>query len=116
MIDKDAYFTDYESYTENEIAEISAKGIALRNGGSIDFAECSETFRIIRSIEGSKCVGERDISDFSFTFYTCPKPTMIKFIEKNAFIEFFSKRNARQRFYELQKIIIEFGYKTYDET
>lgn len=115
-MDKDAYFADYEAYTENEIAEVTAKGIILKNGGSIVFAECSETFKIIHSIEENKCVGERDISDFSFMFYTYPKPTMIKYIEKNAFIEFFSKRNTRQRFFELQRKIIEFGYKTYDET
>lgn len=112
----DTYFADYEAYSGNDIAEITDKGIILKNGCSIDFSECAETFKIIHSVAESKCIAGRNITDFSFTFYTLPKPTMIKFIEKNAFIELFSKRNTRQRFYELQKKINELGYTTYDET
>lgn len=113
-MDNDTYLADYEAYTENEIAEITDKGIILKNGCRIDFSECADTFKKEHSAEESKCVAERDITDFSFTFYTIPKPTMIKFIEKGKLAELFARKNTRQRFYELQKKIIEFGYKTFD--
>lgn len=116
MINKDIYFTDYEAYTENDIAEITHQGISLKMGKFIDFNECADTYMKAHSTNESKCVGERDIIDNSFTFYTLPKPTMIKFIEKGKLAELFARKNTRQRFYELQKKIIEFGYKTYDET
>lgn len=116
MINKDTYFTDYEAYTENDIVEITHQGISLNVGRFIDFNECADTYMKAHSTNESLCVGERDITDNSFTFYTLPKPTMIKFIEKGGFAELFAKKNTRQRFYELQKKIIEFGYKTYDET
>ncbi len=43
-MDTDNYLTDYEVFTENEIAEISAQGIALKNGRYIDFAVCDEVW------------------------------------------------------------------------
>ena len=117
-MDKDKYFSDYEAFTENEILEISSQGIALKNGMFINFAECAAVWANVNSLEESKCVGERDIIDgsFSFTFYTLPKPIMIKFMKKGKLAEFFSKNNTRQRFYNLQFKIIECGYKTYDMT
>ena len=33
----DEYFSDYEAYTEDEIAEITSKGILLKNGMFIFF-------------------------------------------------------------------------------
>lgn len=116
MINKDTYFTDYEAYTENDIAEITRQGISLKMGKFIDFNECADTYMKAHSTTESKCVGERDITDNSFTFYTFPKPIMIKFIEKCKLAELFARKNTRQRFYELQKKIIDFGYKTYDKS
>ena len=115
-MDKDKYFSDYEAFTENEILEITERGIALKNGMYIGFAECTEVWAKVNSLEESKCVGERDIIDGSFTFYTLPKPIMIKFIKKGKLAEFFSKNNTRQRFHNLQFKIIECGYRTYDMT
>lgn len=115
-MDKDKYFSYYEAFTENEILEITEQGIALKNGMYIGFAECTEIWAKMNSLEESKCVGERDIIDGSFTFYTLPNPIMIKFIKKGKLSEFFSKNNTRQRFHNLQFKIIEYGYRTYDMT
>ena len=114
MINKDTYFTDYEAYTENDIVEITHQGISLKMGKFIDFLQCADTFMKTHSANESMCVGGRDITDNSFTFYTLPKPTMIKFIEKGKFAELIARKNTRQRFYELQKKINELGYKTFD--
>ncbi|MBQ9086985.1 MAG: hypothetical protein IJY47_07355 [Clostridia bacterium] len=113
-MDKDKYFSDYEAFTENEILEITAQGISLKNGMYIDFDECTEIWARENSLEKSECVGERDATDYSFTFYTLPKPIMIKFISRGKLIEFFTRDATYQRFRELQKKIIEFGYRTYD--
>ena len=113
-MDKDKYFSDYETFTENDMHEITAQGIALKNGMCINFAECVEVWAKVHSLEKAKCVGERDATDYIFTFYTLPKPIMIKFIPKGKLAEFFSKNNAYDRFRDLQKKIIECGNKTYD--
>ncbi|MBE6664944.1 MAG: hypothetical protein E7603_01810 [Ruminococcaceae bacterium] len=113
-MNKDNYFADYEAFTENEISEITAKGIALKNGLYIDFAVCAEMWNKANSVNAAKCVGERDASNFSFTFYALPKPIMIQFVEKGKFLEFFSKNNTYSRFYNLQNKIIGYGYRTYD--
>lgn len=110
------YFKDYETYSENDIIEITRQGISLKMGRFIVFNECADTYMKAHSTNESKCVGERDVTNNSFTFYTLPKPTMIKFIEKGKLAELLARKNIRQRFFELQKKIIEFGYKTYDES
>lgn len=63
------YFGDYEAYTEDEIAEITSKGISLKNGMYIDFSVCAENFKETNPQSSGKCVGEREISYWSFTFY-----------------------------------------------
>ena len=115
-MDENKYFSDYEAFTENEILEITSQGISLKNGMYIDFAECAEVWTKVNSLEESKCVGERDIIDGSFTFYTLPKPIMIKFMKKGKLAEFFSKNDTRHRFHNLQFKIVECGYQTYDMT
>ena len=115
-MDKDKYFSEYEAFTENEMLEITVQGIALKNGMYIDFAECAEVWAKVNSLEESKCVGERDTIDGSFTFYALPKPIMIKFLKKGKLAEFFSKNDTRHRFHNLQFKIVECGYRTYDMT
>ena len=100
-MDKDKYFSDYAAFTENEIFKISAQGITLKSGMLIDFAECAEVWAKVNSPEESKCVGERVTTDYSFAFYTLPKPVMIKFISKGKLAEFFSKCGTYRRFYDL---------------
>ena len=108
-------FSDYDTFTEHEITNITHHGILLKNDVLIEFKTCAKNYKEAHSLEEKTlCIGERDITDLSFTFYTSPKPIMIKFIEKNKFAEFFSKCNTRQRFHELQKKVNEYGYKTFD--
>ena len=113
-MDKKKYFSDYEAFTENEISNISAQGIALKNGMYIDFIECTKVWAEANSLEKTTCVGEREITDLSFTFYCLPKPIMIKFIEKGKLYEKFSKYNASCRFHELQNKLYEYGFTTFD--
>ena len=106
-------FEDYDACTENEITGICKDGISLKSFGFINFKECAYNFNQTEGGSG-KCVGEREIQNLSFTFYTSPKPIMIKFIEKNIFVEFISKENALSRFNKFQNQILEYGYNVRD--
>ena len=112
----DDYFSDYEAYTEGEIAEITSKGILLNNGVFIDFSVCAENFKETNHKSSGKCVGERDIRNLSFTFYANPKPIMIKLLPRNKLIEFFSPNDTLKRFHSLQNKVSDFGYTTCDLT
>ena len=112
----ESYFADYDSFTEEAIAEITRNGILLKNGVFIDFSVCAENFKKANSQSSGKCVGEREITDRSFTFYANPKPIMIKFLPRNKLIELISPNDARRRFHSLQFKINDFGYTTYDLT
>ena len=110
----ESYFKDYDAFTEHDIMEVTADGIRLRNSRWILFAECAENFKKAHPNSSGSCVGEREISDLSFTFYANSKPVMIKFLPYNRFIEFFRKDNAAKRFHTLQQKIEHFGYSMYD--
>ena len=112
----ESYFADYDSFTEEAIAKITRNGILLKNGVFIDFSVCAENFKKANSQSSGKCVGEREITDRSFTFYANPKPIMIKFLPRNKLIELISPNDARRRFHSLQFKINDFGYTTYDLT
>ena len=116
-IENDAFcaisFEDYDCCTENDILGVGANGISLKSFDFINFRECAYNFKQTEGGSG-KCVGERDITDLSFTFYTSPKPIMIKFLEKSKIHEFLSKNNAKKRFMHFQKQIIDLGYTTWD--
>lgn len=107
-------FEDYDAYTDNEIVGISKEGISLKSFGFINFKECAYNFKQTEGGSG-KCIGEREITDLSFTFYTSPKPIMIKFVEKNKLIELITKKhNTALRFQKLQEQIFGYGYNTRD--
>ena len=108
------YFADYDSFTEDAISEITREGISLKNGIFIYFSVCAENFKKANPKSNGKCVGEREITDWSFTFYANPKPIMIIFIPRNKLIEFFSLNDTIKRFHSLQRKINDFGYTTYD--
>lgn len=117
-MDVKSYLSDYDSFTEKEIINVSSKGILLCNDRWINFAECVALWGKVNTWAkcppSMRCVGDRDITDWSFTFYSFPKPVMIKFIPKSKLGELFSKRNTLQRFHDLQLKIIECGYSTFD--
>lgn len=106
-------YDDYDCCSENDIMGISKEGISLNSFRFVNFRECAYNFKQTEGGSG-KCIGDREITDLSFTFYTSPKPIMIKFIEKNKFIEFISKENTIFRFHKLQKQISEYGFNTRD--
>lgn len=106
-------FDDYDCCTDNEIMGISKEGISLKSFRFINFKECAYNFKQVEGGSG-KCIGEREITDLSFTFYTSPKPIMIKFIEKSKFVELISKKNTSSRFHKLQQQILDYGYSTWD--
>lgn len=112
----DNYLSDYEVFTENEIAEITAQGIVLNNGMYIDFAVCAEVWAKANSADCITCVGDRDISTRCFTSYTLPKPITFQFVRKSRLAELFSRNNTDQRFQKLQFTIVELGCKTFDMT
>ena len=73
----------------------------------IDFSECAAVYAEITPDEKQRCVGECELADLSFTFYTLPQAVMIKFVEKDEITNL-------QRFIYLQKKILEYGYTTSD--
>ncbi len=111
----DDYFADYDMFTEREICDITPKGILLKNHILIEFEVCIKNYKEVNGLEkDTLCVGERNITDLSFMFYTSPKPVIIIFIKRNKISELFSKNNTYQRFHDLQKKIIQCGYRTFD--
>lgn len=108
------YFKEYEFYTEDDIAEINKNGILFHDGKSVNFQICAEVFNQLYPESNSNCVGERDITKLCFEFYAYPKVVRVRFYIKRGFFKFFAKRNARQRFHNLQKQLCEYGYRTYD--
>ena len=106
-------FDDYDICTVNNIVDINEYGIAVDSFRFINFKECAYNFKQIEGGSG-KCVGERDITDLSFSFYTSPKPIVIKFIKNRRFAEFFTREKAVSRFHKLQEQIVKYGYTTRD--
>ncbi len=106
-------FEEYEVCTENEIEGISNAGISLKSFGFINFKECAYNYKQTKGGSG-KCVGESEIAELSFTFYTSPKPIMIKFVARNKFIEFIAKETTTSRFNKLKNQILKYGYSTRD--
>ena len=107
------HFSDCISISENDISGISANGISLLNGRFIHFKECAYHYHKVNGGSG-KCIDERDITSLSFTFYTAPLTTDVRFLKRNRLVEFFSKHSASHRFHELQKQIQAYGYTTRD--
>lgn len=112
-IKKEEYFSGYDTYSENDIAEINKECITLSNGKTISFTDCLKNYAIYNDTKGYPVVGERDITDLSVTFYSSPRIVMIKFLKKPWFVELFSA-SVHQRFRNLQKQINSFGFYTFD--
>lgn len=101
------------SLFRKDISGISADGIFLKKGGYIRFCECAAAFH--RSFGGSGCcVGERDITSFSFSFYTASMIIDLSFIKNKKKPGFFSRCSARHSFLKMQKKLSESGYTTRD--
>ena len=98
-----------------KIVEINSTGIALRYNDSdkfICFEECAKNFASENSLGTSKCVAVRDITKLIFIFYSNPKTTIV--FKKHSLKNIFSGKSAVSQFLELQKMINQYGYTTYD--
>jgi len=106
-------FKTVHTCTQHDIVFISETGITLKAFGFINFKECAYNFK---QTEGGseKCVGERKITDCSFTFYTSPTPVTIKFVIKNKLTQLVPRQNNVAGFNKLQKQILGYGYSTRD--
>ena len=105
----DDYYSTYDVYSENDIAEINEKEIVFNDGFRISFEDCKKTFAHINGIDPADYIGEKDNSDYSFMLYCEKKPIMIKFLKKSFFSELFSK-SIDKRFREFEKRLIQYGY------
>ena len=106
-------FLDYISISEQDISDVSANGILLKDGKLIHFKTCAYNYQKMNGGNGN-CVGERDISSLTFAFYTAPLTTHIHFLKKNKIVEFCKGKPTYRRFYALQQKIFAFGYSTVD--
>lgn len=109
----DDYFSNYTIYTDSSIVDINENGILLESSVFINFNDCADHFNQMYDCS-AKCIGDRDITEPSFSFYTSPKPTVIKFTKHGKIREFFTSNNAEHRFQRLQKRLIELGFSTRD--
>ena len=99
--------------TDRDITGVSRGGISLNAYRFINFAECAYNFARLKGASGNY-VGERSEGELSFTFFTSPVPTVIRFTEKDTFTPFVPKVSTVSRFRKLQRRIERYGYQTRD--
>ena len=78
----------------------------------ICFRGCAMNFSLETGNVINRCVAIRDISTLSYVFYTQPKTKV--FFKNNCFNNFFVRKSATTKFTDLQQIIIDSGYTSYD--
>jgi len=120
--DKDIYYTALEFAHDNiksdvceipiyTIVNVTEHGIEYEvyNGRKhfLDFNECCKNLKKKYPSASENCVGERNILDYSFSFYTD------KIKKKVVFFSLF-KFKKRKLFLQFQKKISDFGFKTFD--
>ena len=96
-----------------DISGVSENGISLADGRFINFRECAYRY-YKKNGGGGKCVGERNVTELSFIFYTAPLPTQVFFPAVNQKRRLFRLSSAYKRFYKLQNEICAYGYTTFD--
>lgn len=99
----------------DDVLCIDCKGVLLKHKNIeqyVCFADCADSFSREHALENSNCVAVRDVRKLSFLFYSNPKA---KVVFKRKFIkDLISGRLPINRFFSLQKAIIEAGYTSYD--
>lgn len=98
----------------HKIIAVTKKGIMLDFAGGeifIDFDDCAKNCSL-ETGKDCKCVATRDITKLSFTFYTHPKTDVI--FKKSFLKDIFACKSATNKFLDLQKIIVEAGYTSFD--
>lgn len=105
--------TDIVRVWAEDISGVSENGISLADGRFINFRECAYRY-YKKNGGGGKCVGERNVTELSFIFYTAPLPTQVFFPAVNPKRRLFRLSSAYKRFYKLQNEICAYGYTTFD--
>ena len=86
-------------------------------GHSIDFDVCATNFKAEHGTSSGNCIGERKMDEYYFVFYTSGIKTKIVFKKmrvSNIFRYHLLSGSKASRFLELQKLISETRYTTYD--
>ncbi|MBQ2675987.1 MAG: hypothetical protein IJF54_01110 [Clostridia bacterium] len=84
---------------------------------SIDFEVCATNFKAKYETSSGNCVGERKMDEYYFVFYTSGIKTKIVFKKmrvSNIFRYHLLSGSKANRFLQLQKLIGETRYTTYD--
>ena len=86
-------------------------------GHSIDFDVCATNFKAEHGTSSGNCIGERKMDEYYFVFYTSGIKTKIVFKKmrvSNIFRYHLLSGSKANRFLQLQKLIGETRYTTYD--
>lgn len=84
---------------------------------SVDFDICAENFKKEHKNSSGNCIGERNINEYSFVFYTSGIKIKIVFQKKHVrslFRYHLLSGLKVSRFHSLQNLINSTGYSTYD--
>ena len=101
---------------ENESSNIIYRDKSGR-GHSIDFDVCATNFKAEHGTSSGNCIGERKMDKYCFVFYTSGIKTKIVFKKmhvSNLFRYHLLSGSKANRFLQLQKLIGETRYTTYD--
>ena len=83
----------------------------------IDFEACATNYKAEHESSSGNCIGERKMDKYCFVFYTSGIKTKIVFREmhvSNQFGYHLLSGSKANRFLQLQKLISETRYTTYD--
>ncbi len=103
----------HRSKTENEANSIIYKDVM--DLLEIDFETCARNFLNEYPMSVGRCIGERNIEEGYFLLYTSGMKTKIVFKER-FFFGALLHGTRRQRFLQLEKLIHQTKYTTYDLT
>lgn len=78
----------------------------------IYFSDCVKNYSLENGNNFRKCVATRDITKLTFTFYTQPKTKVV--FKKSFLNNLITGKSAQRKFFDLQKLIAEAGYTSYD--
>ena len=98
-----------------EIINICNAGITLKHENAItfiNFNECAKNYAKENSLKMSRCVAERDITTYTFTFYTNPKVKLV--FKRIPLKERLLGKTKFSKFRDLQNAIIKAGFLTFD--
>lgn len=96
-----------------DVKAIDSKGIATAEI-YIDFAECSQNYAAENDLPDSRCVAARDVTKKEFVFYTIPKTKLI--FDRVSWKDALRGKTAIRQFHDLQKMIVQQGYSSYDNS